>query len=56
MEKVNGICIHKWEPLYIFKTTDGKRMLQQRCKKCGKTDYIELEENNQYGSKTEEGA
>ena len=56
MRKVNGVCIHKWEPLYIFKTTDGKRMLQQRCKKCGKSEYIEVEENDQNGSEKKEEA
>lgn len=45
--KTQPICQHKWEPLYVFKSTDGKRLLQQRCKKCGKSEYVEVEENDQ---------
>ncbi len=52
--KHQPICQHKWEPLCVFKTTDGKRLLQQRCKKCGKSDYVEVEENDQNGSEKKE--
>ncbi len=54
--KHQPICQHKWEPLYIFKSTDGKRLLQQRCKKCGKSEYVEVEENDQNGSEKKEEA
>ena len=54
--KTPPICQHKWEPLYVFKSTDGKRLLQQRCKKCGKSEYTEVEKNDQNGSEKKEGA
>lgn len=46
-------CRHQWENLYQFKSVDGKSLIQQRCKKCHATRYIEPdEENDQNGSKT----
>ena len=58
MKKVRQICDHKWEPINVFRTIDGQRLLQKRCKKCCQSVYVPYEdsaENDQNGSKKKEG-
>lgn len=55
MKKEKGlICNHSWEDLYVFRTAEGKRQVQQRCRKCKANRYVDYQENDQNGSKKEE--
>lgn len=49
-KKIEPVCNHKWEDLYIFKTIDGMKYLQQKCMKCHEMRYVQLSENDQNGS------
>ena len=45
MKKESKPCEHQWEDLYVFRTTDGGRFVQKRCKKCQETKYEEIEKH-----------
>lgn len=47
--KVAPICNHVWEDLCLFRTMDGKAILQRRCKKCQQTSYVEQKESTNKG-------
>lgn len=49
--KQSGECKHDWEHLYLFKTQTGQKMIQQRCKKCKATRYIDADDENTDSSK-----
>lgn len=50
------LCTHNWEDLYEFRTVDGAKYLQQKCKKCGVTRYVELEHASDLSAKNDQNS